>query len=218
MYSVIVAAGGSGRRTGLTERKIWVALNGTPVIEHTVRAFEADDACMQIVIAAHPEDVTRLAKTFKDRATVVEGGLTRTESVHAGLSLTIAPYVLVHDAARPCVTQDVLTRLKAALKHHDAVSLAVPVVDTLKQTHGDLLGATLAREKLVAVQTPQAFIREKLMVAYGRWVQAGKTAYPCDASLYQAMLAEPVHYVLGARTNIKFTTLDDIALLEAVLS
>lgn len=218
MYSVVIAAGGSGLRTGLSERKIWYPIHDQPVIEHTVRAFEADLDCEQIVIAAHQDDVERLHTHFKHRVTVVEGGLTRSDSVQAGLNVSSAPIVLIHDAARPCLPLTALERLKKALKHYEAVTLAVEIVDTLKLITEDQQLMTVSREGLMAIQTPQAFQREKLQRAYQRWLDAKKPAYPCDASLYEAMLSEPVHVVVGARTNIKFTTLDDVPLLEAVLS
>lgn len=218
MYSAVIVAGGSGLRTGLNERKIWYSIHGKAIIEHTVKAFESDKDCAQIVIVGHHDDLNRLRTQFKDRATVVPGGATRSDSVQAGLDLAVAPVVFIHDAARPCVSQQALKRLKEGLKQYEALSLAVPIVDALKTTQGAQLTQSVSRENLVAIQTPQAFQRDKLQHAYRHWVEIGKPNFACDASLYETMLSEPVYYVLGARTNIKFTTLDDVALLEAVLS
>ena len=146
----------------------------------------------------------------------VRGGATRAESVRAALAEVPedALVVLVHDAARPLLTEEVLERVLAPLSEGwDGVVPGLPLADTVKEVDGDRIVATVPREKLVAVQTPQAFVASKLREAY-----AGDLAGATDcASLVEARGGR-VTWVEGDRRLLKATTNADLELIESWIS
>jgi len=145
---------------------------------------------------------------------VVAGGATRTESVRAGLLAVPdhAEVVVVHDAARPAASADLFRAVVDAIAEGaDAAVPALAVSDTLKRVDGDLVLSTVARDGLVAVQTPQAFRAGVLREAHAK----GESATD-DAALVEA-LGATVRIVPGESSNLKLTTPGDLALLESVL-
>ncbi len=150
---------------------------------------------------------------------VVPGGATRQESVGNGLDLVHTDTVVVHDAARPFVTADLIDRVLSALMDADAVVAAVPVDETLKRTRSasdDLLvEQTVDRNRLWRAQTPAAFKMEKLKSAHEHAREEGFTG--TDESQLIERYGGAVKVVTGSRSNLKITFPEDFALAEAMM-
>ncbi len=149
---------------------------------------------------------------------IVAGGKQRFDSVAAALAKLKddAEFVAIHDAARPCVTRELIDAVFARAVKDGAAMLAVPVGDTIKQTDGhDNVLATVSRQNLWLAQTPQVFRRDWLLAAYVNRAKAGPDVTD-DAQLIEAA-GHVVRLVTGSTTNLKITTKEDLFLSEAIL-
>ena len=205
----IVPAGGRGERLGVDRPKAFVVLAGRPMLDWSVRVLAS--ICDRVVVAVpagHEEPPDRVA-----------GGASRSASVRAGLAAAPeAAVVVVHDAARPLITLDLVERCVAALREGDAdgVIAAAPVTDTIKQADGSgRVVRTLDRSNLWAVQTPQVFragaLRRALEVDEATLARATD-----DASLVEAA-GGTVAVVQSSPENLKVTTPLDLRLAETLL-
>jgi 2-C-methyl-D-erythritol 4-phosphate cytidylyltransferase len=235
----ILTAAGAGTRLGRAAPKALVEIDGTALVVHAARRLAASGVVDAIVITspAGIVDVMCTAAVADEAVTVpvrvTPGGCTRQESVAAGLALVDvvaadADVVLVHDAARPFASPDLVRRVVAAVRAgHRAVVPGLPVVDTVKIVSGPPTGtpasdpasssdgvaivvATPDRSTLRAVQTPQGFDRELLVRAHAAAQGGGATD---DAGLVEA-LGEPVVVVDGEESACKITTERDLSLAE----
>jgi 2-C-methyl-D-erythritol 4-phosphate cytidylyltransferase/2-C-methyl-D-erythritol 2,4-cyclodiphosphate synthase len=204
--SVIIPAGGSGERLGAKVPKALVQLAGRTLIEHAVSNMSA--IADEIIVAA-PKG---LEKTFQEllgsEVLVVTGGITRTESVKAGLKVLSkdAKFVLVHDAARPLASTDLARRIIKELQSGaDAVIPGLKVADTIKRVNIDgFVTKTPNRAKLRAIQTPQGFTHATLITAHKLNAEATD-----DAALVEE-LDIPVKVIFGEDRAMKITTPEDL--------
>jgi 2-C-methyl-D-erythritol 4-phosphate cytidylyltransferase len=219
-----VAAGrGARARKGASEEpKQFRPVAGVPVLLRAVRAFAAHPKVGPIVVvlppalAASPPDWLRAV--LSDRVLVTAGGDERQQSVALGLkALPPGPsLVLVHDAARPFVSADLIERVLAVAARGAVAVPGLPLADTVKETDtAGLVVRTVPRERLVAVQTPQAFPRAMLETAHQRAKSDGSAAATDDATLCER-LGHAVRVVAGSPWNIKITSPEDFALAEAL--
>ena len=214
--AALVVAAGRGTRAGTGMPKQYRPLDGIPVLTRTLRALCAEPAIASIVVAIHPDDEALYAACIaalepQERARLlapVHGGATRQSSVHAGLCVLDAstcPHVLVHDAARPFLSRDLIERACAALVRHDAALPGIPVTDTIKQIADDgVVTHTPPRETLRAVQTPQAFRLAPLLAAHRRARDEGMTGFTDDGALAE-WAGMDVHVFAGDPNNVKLT-------------
>lgn len=221
LYAAIVVAAGRGHRAGGGIPKQYRLLHNEPVLTRCLRALFAAPQIEHVVCVIHPDDsalydnaIDRLPTAIKQKILPpVSGGETRQQSVFAGLkalttsSVKSPSIVLVHDAARPFVSEALIQRGFDAVVHYDACIPAIAVTDTLKQIDGHKkVMATPDRSTLVAVQTPQIF---KFSLLY----EAHKRAQAIDGLTDDAMVVErmghAVHVFDGEARNIKLTTDDD---------
>jgi 2-C-methyl-D-erythritol 4-phosphate cytidylyltransferase len=216
----VLAAAGSGERLGLDRPKAFANLRDRPLLAEPLERLEGCDWIDSIVVAVPEgweEPAILLAEELAATKVVaaVTGGATRAESVRAALAEVAddALVALVHDAARPLVTDAVIERVLAPLSEGwDGVVPALAVADTVKSVDGDRIVSTVAREKLVAVQTPQAFPVATLRDAY-----AGDLADATDcASLVEARGGR-VKWVEGDPRLLKVTTRADLELVSTWL-
>jgi 2-C-methyl-D-erythritol 4-phosphate cytidylyltransferase len=186
----VLAAAGSGERLGADRPKAFVRLGDRPLLAESLERLEASDWIDAIVVAAPPgweEPAILLAEELGcgKVSSCVPGGATRGESVRNGLGAVAddAAVILVHDAARPVLVDDVIARVLAALNEGwDGAVPGLPVADTVKRVEGDQVLETLDRSQLRAVQTPQAFVASVLRGAF-----SGDVAGASDcASLVEA--------------------------------
>ncbi len=218
---VLVPAGGRGERAGPGGPKQLRPIGGAPMLLRAVRPFAQHPRVRQIVIALPPEVIGHppdwLRELEGDRLRLVAGGETRQASVACALAAlhTDCRIVLVHDAARPFVTNAEIDPVIDAAEKGNAALVAIPVSDTLKRTDDGLtVAATVSREGLWCAQTPQGFPRELFEKALE---QEADTALTDDAALVEAV-GGTVVLVHGRSANIKVTTPEDFRLAEALVN
>lgn len=223
MNVAIIAAAGQGTRMGSKRAKQFLELAGTPIIIHTLQAFEACEAIQEIIVVlpeADINDFSELAQRYhlKKLRAVVAGGTTRASSVLRGLNALTAieaDIVAVHDGSRPLVTVQEITETVSAAQVSGAAILAAPMVDTVKEVAGGSVVKTIPRAHLRRALTPQCF-------RYGVLRQAYEQVDELDASLTdESSLVErlgvSVSVVEGSLRNIKITRPEDLLIAEAML-
>jgi 2-C-methyl-D-erythritol 4-phosphate cytidylyltransferase / 2-C-methyl-D-erythritol 2,4-cyclodiphosphate synthase len=216
--TAIIAAAGEGRRLGAPLPKQLLDIGGRSILEHSVTAFTSHDRVNDVIVVLPPalaaEPPEWLAMAMRSPAVrVVAGGDRRQDSVANAFDrvAAVSDVVLVHDAARPFVTTELISRAIDGAAEHGAAIAALPVTDTVKQVAADgpspVITATIPRETIFLAQTPQAFRREVLDAA----IALGRSGV--DAT-DEAMLAERaghrVHVVQGDAANVKITTAGDL--------
>jgi 2-C-methyl-D-erythritol 4-phosphate cytidylyltransferase/2-C-methyl-D-erythritol 2,4-cyclodiphosphate synthase len=220
--AAIIAAGGRGVRFGADRPKQFLEIGGRSILELSVAALAASDRIQEIVVALPEEHVDSGSKALRAAIgrpiTVVAGGARRQDSVANAFAKTSkdSDIILIHDAARPFVTPEVIDRAIDGAKQHGAVVAAMGVRDTVKQA-GDasadgarLVRATISRDSIFLAQTPQAFRRDVL----ARALDEGKGVDATDEAMLVERLGVPVHVVEGDAKNIKITTPEDLAVAK----
>jgi 2-C-methyl-D-erythritol 4-phosphate cytidylyltransferase/2-C-methyl-D-erythritol 2,4-cyclodiphosphate synthase len=214
--TAIIAAGGSGRRLGAPVPKQLLDVGGRSILARSIGAFDRHPAITELIVALPAqlvEDAAAIVGPTLRPIRFVPGGATRQDSVARAFDAVsrTADVVLVHDAARPFVSQDVITRAIGAAAEHGAAIAAIPVSDTVKQIErrepAQVIVGTIPRESVVLAQTPQAFRRDVLRdaVALGR---SGVEA--TDEAGLAERAGHVVHVIEGERANVKITTAGDL--------
>lgn len=223
VFSVVIAAGGSGTRFGTEVPKQFTEVNGLPVIAHTISKFENCPLISEIVIVTHPDYVVYCRDMvselgFGKVTSIISGGATRRQSVFLGLKQVddSVTHILIHDAARPAVDGDTIVRCCESAVAYGACAAGIRVVDTLKNSEdGEFITSTADRSKMWQIQTPQAF-EKKLILQYHK-----NAAFEGFEATDDCMLAEKygkrVKLVEGNSDNIKITTYKDLAIMEGLL-
>lgn len=223
-FSLIIPAAGSGSRMGHNHNKLFILLDGKPVLWHTLKAFENCKGLKEIILAIRPEDQSDIQglldqESFTVPVLTVYGGRTRQESVYNALKAVdvLSETVWIHDGARPFIKAEVLAKLQAAHRSRPNRIVAVPAKDTVKRTDANgLVVETPDRNNLWLVQTPQVFDRNNLLDANRKASIEGFQGTD-DASLME-WAGFTVSVVLGDYFNIKITTPEDLVLAEAILA
>jgi 2-C-methyl-D-erythritol 4-phosphate cytidylyltransferase len=220
-YWLVMPAAGSGQRFGQELPKQYRPLAGRTVIEYSLAPFLADSRCVGavIAIAANDRRFAELALAQEPRLRTVTGGEQRADSVLSALESLQAPdedWVLVHDAARPCVSCGEIDALLAAAGT-DAVGglLAVPLADTLKRELSGRVRETPSRESLWRALTPQMFHLGALRSALQAARNAGRS--PTDEAQALEWAGQQPVLVAGSPQNLKITTAADLELAAAIL-
>jgi 2-C-methyl-D-erythritol 4-phosphate cytidylyltransferase/2-C-methyl-D-erythritol 2,4-cyclodiphosphate synthase len=219
--AVIVAAGRGTRAGAAGVPKQFRPVAGETMLRRTLGLFAGAAGCelVQTVIHADDNDLYRAAAAGFNLLPPVTGGATRQASVHAGLE-ALAPHapdtVLIHDAARPFASAALIARAIAAAQETGAAIPGLPVTDTIKSVdrHG-LVGETLERGSLRAVQTPQAFAFAPLLEAHRRALREKREDFPDDAALAE-WIGMQVAVFPGESGNIKITNPEDFMRAEAM--
>jgi 2-C-methyl-D-erythritol 4-phosphate cytidylyltransferase / 2-C-methyl-D-erythritol 2,4-cyclodiphosphate synthase len=232
--TAIIAAGGRGLRFGASGPKQLLSVGGTPILARSIEAF-ASHPSVDAVIVALPQELAddppaylRPADAFASHrkpCRIVAGGARRQDSVanafHAAADTT--DVIVIHDAARPFASADLIARTIAAAAESGAAVAAVQSRDTVKQRqdgrdgqdgHVRLVKATLPRETIYLAQTPQAFQRDVLRRALEIGAREGVDA--TDEATLVELAGVPVRLVDGEASNIKITTADDMTMAEAI--
>jgi 2-C-methyl-D-erythritol 4-phosphate cytidylyltransferase len=218
--AVVIPAGGAGRRMGGVSKPL-LELGGEPALARCLQPFLArsDVQCIVVALPGELHAAPPAWLTADARVSTVAGGVERSDSVRLALAAVPADadVVLVHDAARPLVSADVIQRcIDAAVDGRSAIA-AVRVTDTIKEVdEGGRILATPDRRRLWAAQTPQAFPAAVLRSAHARAAAEGVAATD-DAALVDRY-GGTVVVVEGAPENLKITTPADIAVAEALLA
>ncbi len=215
-FASIVVAAGTGSRAG--GAKQWRMLGGRPVLLWSVQAL-LEAGCEDVVVVVDNDGLFRIDDVLSGLTgwRAVRGGTTRTASVRAGLaalSRTSDRPILIHDAARPFVGADVISRLLGALDTADGVIPALPVSDTLKRASEGTISETVDRSDLWLAQTPQAFRTERLIAAYAAWPDDG--AATDDAVILEAN-GGVMRLIEGEKRLMKLTYPEDFQMAEAFI-
>ena len=216
LAAAVIVAAGRGVRAGDGLPKQWRMLRGRTVLAHTLGAFRASPVIGPIVLVLHPEDMG-LAPGYDGHpdVTVVAGGATRSDSVRFGLEALAerkVTRVLIHDVARPLVSQDLIARVAQALDEAEAAAPALPVTDALwRGCEGRVVG-TADRADLWRAQTPQGFHYDAIRAAHRD--HAGAAADDVEVAIAAGL---DVAIVPGEERNLKITLPEDFARAEKLL-
>ena len=219
----IITAGGTGSRMKSDIPKQYMDIGGEPMIAYALRAFEKSGVDKIIVVCAteHEDFILKVIEDNKISKfeSFAGNGAERAFSVKNGLDLVPDDSkVLIHDAARPMITPELIDSCIKALKSYDALITAVPVKDTIKAVSDGVITDTPDRSTLFAAQTPQCFATGVLKEAYRRWEEDGRKLIPTDdASLVEKFSDADVHIIPGDDKNFKVTTPEDLRVAENLL-
>ena len=225
----VILAAGSGSRTGLSTPKQFLPLGGKTVLEHSVQTFQNHSGIDEIVIVTAPEfiekvqDIINASKWTKVTA-VLPGGKERFDSSLAAVrhyAHKPDTVMLFHDAARPLVSERIITDTIKAMEHFDAVDVAIPAVDTIVQCDaaGTVMESVQNRNLLWCMQTPQSFRQKTIAKAYEIALKDPQFTATDDCGTVLRYLPDvKVGIVRGSERNIKLTYADDLSLLEFLLS
>jgi 2-C-methyl-D-erythritol 4-phosphate cytidylyltransferase len=230
---VIIPAAGLGTRMAPLGKKgvpskQFFEINGTPILIHTLRVFARNKQVTHIVVALRKNEMDQFSRRLQlenihAKVALVEGGEHRQDSVANALaSLLAAPddIVLVHDAVRPFVDDEIIAGVVHEVEKHGAAIAGLPAVDTIKQVErtadGAIITSTIPRERVVQAQTPQGFRYDLIKRAFDSATADGFTGTD-EASLVER-LGENVSVVMGSARNIKITTPADMELAEFLMS
>ncbi len=221
--TAIIAAGGIGSRMKSEKGKLFLELAGIPILELTLRAFEENRKINEIIIPAFENDIQKIADLiksngFKKIIKIIKGGDVRQTSVYNAVKEVSvdSDYVLVHDGARPFISQIILDRVIEQVVIHKAVVVAVKAKDTIKIVdENGLVKSTPDRNNIWQIQTPQAFTFDIVKSVYEKAEKDGFIG--TDDSMLAERAGIQVKIVEGSYENIKVTTPEDICLGESIL-
>lgn len=222
-FSVIIPAAGKGERFGGAEKKTFAKLDGRPVFLRSVEHFiNREDVC-QVILAVAPEDMKEMKSRYGANlgfmgVALAEGGASRSGTVAAALEKVSddADYIAVHDAARPCVTTEMIDDVFAEAVKAGAAILACPITGTIKEvSDAKVIDKTVPRVSLFEAQTPQVFRKEMLLDAYAG-IGEIEGEVTDDAELVERF-GQAISVVVSSSANLKITTRADIALAAAIL-
>lgn len=214
IFSVIITAGGMGKRMGSSLPKQFMLVKEKPILMYTIELFYHFNASFQLILTLpqdwiqHWEEL-RLQHDFMIPHRIVSGGEQRYHSIKNALDFCSGDYVLVHDGVRPMVSDETLTNCLEQSKNKDAVIPVVPIYESLRKKTGAQT-EIVDRSEYLLVQTPQVFKREVLEQAYKQPFHVGITD---DAGLVENAGFE-ISTVEGNVENIKITSQDDLKYAE----
>jgi len=220
--SVIVVAAGEGKRMGA--EKQFVELGGIPLCIRACVAFDGINNIGEIILVVSPKNVS-MAKEhvsghkLKKVKKIVPGGDVRQASVYNGLKELAADseYVLIHDGARPLLSPELVEKMLSELVGKDAVVLAVPVSDTVKQIDERcVVSKTVERKDLWAAQTPQGFRVSLIREAHEKAIKEGISA--TDDAVLVERTGKDVNILMGSYENMKITTPLDLVVAECIIN
>ena len=225
-FALILAAAGSSLRFSRREspdptvKKTFVHLGGKPIWLRCIEKFLSRGDVAQIIVVVAPEDITWFRQYYMSEINrlyllIVAGGENRVDSIRNGL-IAVSPrvgYVAIHDAARPCVTEQEIASVFSAAKKYGAALLAAPVVATIKKVVDGQIETTVPREDLWEAQTPQVFRRELILEAYQQKIRG----VPTDDAQLVERLGHPVYVVPADRDNIKITSPSDMVMARHLI-
>ena len=228
--AAIVLAAGQGKRMQSAVAKQFLLLNNEPVVCHSLRAFEKSNV-ETIILVTGADEIEYCREEivnkygFKKVSAIVAGGKERYHSVYEGLCalsgvLAGDGIVLIHDGARPMITQEIIARTIEEAKAHGACVAAMPVKDTIKVADANgFAAATLDRSTLWQIQTPQTFHYDLVWGAYKKLLsdESYQKGITDDAMVVESMCGGSVKLIEGSYENIKVTTPEDMIVAESFL-
>lgn len=220
-YEVVLPAAGSGKRMGAGRNKLFLELLEKPILIHTLEVFEQDENCTGIWLAVKPAERAVIQKMLENYGIskvkgLPDGGAERQHSVHACMKeMEQVDIVLVHDAARPFITRDIIATLVQSAHNFGAAIAGVRAKDTMKKVRNGIIEETVDRESLWMIQTPQAFRFDLIVEAEDVAEKVGFLG--TDEAMLVERLGHEVHIVESNYENVKMTTKEDLLFGEAIL-
>lgn len=219
MVSAIVLAGGRGKRMGAIQSKQYINLNGKPILYYTLKQFIKNELIDKIILVVPKDEMEYCKKKVLEKYQlkvdkIVFGGNERQDSVYNALSeLEDSTIVLIHDGARPFVSQRIINDAVKYAKVHNAAAPGVMPKDTIKIKGDDNFSiSTLDRSRAVAIQTPQAFDFNLIYECHKKIKESGTLV--TDDTMVAELFGNKVYIYDGEYTNIKITTPEDLILAE----
>lgn len=222
----VILAGGQGKRMQSDVQKQYLTLEGKPLIVYALEAFErspVEDIILVVGAGEIPYAREKIVERygFSKIRDVVEGGRERCHSVYQGLRvLTQCDYVLIHDGARPLVTEEIIIRAMDEVKECGACVVGMPVKDTIKVSDREGYAAeTPDRTSLWQIQTPQAFSYPLVRRAYDQIIETEELqkGITDDAMVVESRTEHRVKLIQGSYENLKVTTPEDMVIAAALL-
>lgn len=189
---------------------------GIPILKRTVMAFDQHPEIDHVIVVVPREDLSRTRKCLKGISTqlqITPGGDSRQESVGNGLRLAKnSEIVLIHDGVRPLVSPGLISRVIQGLQGFDGCIPGIRITDTIKEATNHTITRTLSRDKLYRIQTPQAFLTNRITAAHNH----ASTHQTDDSGLIETK-GRGVRLVMGDSFNIKITIKEDLLFAEAII-
>jgi len=219
MADVIIVSAGKGIRMGGVEKQ-FLPLNGVPIFLYSVKTFASLEEIEKIILVLPEEKlkyIEHLIREFEIKRDIIitAGGEERQDSVREGLKNVESDIVLIHDGVRPFVSPTLIQKIIENVERYGAVIPAIPVPDTIKRVEKNQVVATLNRDEIYAVQTPQGFEKEIIQEAYEFAYQDG--FYGTDDAFLIERLGIGVKIIEGEPFNIKITRKEDFYLAEGIV-
>jgi 2-C-methyl-D-erythritol 4-phosphate cytidylyltransferase len=220
----IIPAGGVGRRMGKGVPKQYLPLAGTPILVRTLQAFQRSPVVDEVFLAVPEGDIPEVRQAIVARyslskvSRILPGGSERQDSVRNALQHVgdESGIILIHDGVRPFVSADLISRAVAAAQEFGAITVGVPVKDTVKEVTAEgWVNKTVTRKGLWLTQTPQVFQRPIIIAAYQKAAADG--FYGTDDASLVERIDVPVRMIPGDYDNIKVTTPEDLLLGDLIL-
>lgn len=226
--SAIIVAGGMGKRLGKEIPKAFVPVCGKELFLYCAEVFDAMRIFNEIIIVVPEsaiEETHEKTKHLSTKVIIAGGGKERHNSVENGINNASGEIVLIHDAARPFITADLVKELIENFKREDfsGVISANPVVDTMRKFSGNLCAETIDRDELISVGTPQVFDKKILSNCFLMLAKdelenkEQRLSRPTDEAMLVQSFGYKVGWVKGSKLNFKITTPEDIILAEAIV-
>lgn len=220
VYAVILASG-KGERMNCGFPKQFAEIKGKTIIERSIEAFEKNENVDEIIVVSEPSTIEKIKEivnknNYKKVTKIVPGGAVRAESSSHGVGEVAVDdaKVLIHDAARPLVTQRIINDCISALDSCDAVHTAIKATDTIIEAENGMMKAATERSRMMQVQTPQGFRAGTIKKAHSLAKKEGFAGATDDCGIVFRYGLADIRIVEGDRTNIKITYPEDIAVAE----
>lgn len=210
MVSAILMMAGSGTRMGINQNKVYLQLSNMMIFEHSIKLFQKFG--FEIICVIREEDEYKLEK-YKGKVKIVYGGKTRQESVYNGLEAADGEFVIIHDAARPLVTERIINDCLDSFTENKAFLVAVPSKDSIYQIKPL---STIKRDSIVLAQTPQGGKKSDLLECHRKAIEDGFVATD-DVSLLLQYSNQLVKIIDGDEKNFKITTQLDYILAKELV-
>lgn len=222
MVSVIIVAAGSSRRMGGPKNKVFMDLNGQPVLFYSIQAFSEIKEIEEIILVLREDEIEEFKDLFKNYnfnkiIKLVAGGKDRSHSVYNGLKVLSenSEKVLIHDGARPLISKEIIKEVINKVKPGCGVAPAIEIKDTIKEIDDNsFIKVSLNRDKLRAIQTPQGFVKSEIIKSYENHLENERVTD--DTSLY-LMDGHDLLLIKGDSKNLKLTEEIDFIMSEILI-
>lgn len=221
LVCAVILASGKGERMNCGFPKQFAEIKGKTIIERSIEAFEKNENVYEIIVVSEPSTIERIREIvqkngYKKVRKIVPGGAVRAESSSIGVGEVAEndAKVLIHDAARPLVTQKIINECITALDSYDAVNVAIKATDTIIEADCGMMKAATERSRMMQVQTPQGFRAGAIKKAHSMAKKEGFAGATDDCGIVFRYGLSEIRIVEGDRTNIKITYPEDILIAE----